>query len=82
MARNTEQTLKDILVEQIGVNPDQITPEANFIEDLGCDSLDTVELVMAVEEEFHIEIQDEDADKIKTFGDALKYVTDKVGDGN
>ena len=59
-----EDKVKDIIVEQLGVNPEQVTPEASFIEDLGADSLDTVELVMAFEEEFGAEIPDEDAEKL------------------
>ena len=59
-----EEKVRDIIVEQLGVNQEQVTPEASFIEDLGADSLDTVELVMAFEEEFGIEIPDEDAEKI------------------
>ena len=63
-----EDKVKDIIVEQLGVNPEQVTPEASFIEDLGADSLDTVELVMAFEEEFGAEIPDEDAEKLTTVG--------------
>jgi len=63
MAKSIEQRVKDIIVEQLGVNADQVTPEAKFIEDLGADSLDTVELVMALEEEFGQEIPDEEAAK-------------------
>ena len=74
MADSTESKVKDIIVEQLGVNPDQVNPEAKFIEDLGADSLDTVELVMAFEEEFDIEISDEDAEKITTVKDAFDYV--------
>ena len=71
--------VKDIVVEQLGVKPEQATPEAKFIEDLGADSLDTVELVMALEEEFNVEIPDEDAEKIATVGDAMNYVQEKQG---
>ena len=75
MAEKTiEQRVKDIIVEQLGVNADQVTPDAKFIEDLGADSLDIVELVMALEEEFGLDIPDEDADKLKTVGDALNYL--------
>ncbi len=70
----TEQRVKDIIVEQLGVKADQVTPEAKFIEDLGADSLDTVELVMALEEEFGMEIPDEQAEKLQTVGDVIKYV--------
>ena len=69
--------VKKIVVEQIGVSEDQVTPEAKFIEDLGADSLDQVELVMALEEEFGSEIPDEDAEKLTTVGDAIKYVEGK-----
>ena len=69
-----DQRVKDIIVEQLGVKPDQVTPEAKFIEDLGADSLDTVELVMALEEEFEIEVPDEQAEKLQTVGDVIKYV--------
>ena len=67
--KTTEQRIKDIIVEQLGVNADQVTPEAKFIEDLGADSLDTVELVMALEEEFGHEIPDEEAEKLQSVGD-------------
>ncbi|MGF6905662.1 acyl carrier protein [Fusobacterium sp. PH5-44] len=66
--------IREIVVEQLGVEPDQVTPEANFVEDLGADSLDTVELVMAFEEEFGVEIPDTEAEKIKTVQDILNYV--------
>ena len=71
--KSIEQKVKDIIVEQLGVNPDQVTPEAKFIEDLGADSLDTVELVMALEEEFGQEIPDEEAEKITTVQLAIDY---------
>jgi acyl carrier protein len=71
-----EQRVKDIIVEQLGVKPDQVTPAAKFIEDLGADSLDTVELVMALEEEFGIEVPDEQAEKLQSVGDVIKYVED------
>ncbi len=75
MADNTiEQRVKKIIVEQLGVNPDQVTPEARFIDDLGADSLDTVELVMALEEEFGHDIPDEQAEKLQTVGDVIKYI--------
>ena len=75
MAEKTiEQRVKDIIVEQLGVKPDQVTPEAKFIEDLGADSLDTVELVMALEEEFGHEIPDEEAEKLQSVGDVVKYI--------
>ena len=69
-----EERIKEIIVEQLGVNANEVVPEASFIDDLGADSLDTVELVMALEEEFDIEIPDEDAEKITTVGEAIKYV--------
>lgn len=69
-----EEKIKKIIVEQLGANADEVVPEASFIDDLGADSLDTVELVMALEEEFDIEIPDEDAEKITTVGEAIKYI--------
>jgi acyl carrier protein len=71
----SEERIKEIIMEQLGVDEDQITPEASFIDDLGADSLDTVELVMAFEEEFDVEIPDEDAEKIRTVKDAVDYLT-------
>ncbi len=72
-----EDKVKEIIVEQLGVNAEQVTPEASFIEDLGADSLDTVELVMAFEEEFGAEIPDEDAEKLTTVGSVNKYLKEK-----
>jgi acyl carrier protein len=69
-----EQRVKEIIVEQLGVEEDEVSPEASFIDDLGADSLDTVELVMAFEEEFNIEIPDEDAERISTVQDAIDYI--------
>jgi len=69
-----EEKVKGIIMEQLGVDAEEVTPEASFINDLGADSLDTVELVMALEEAFKIEISDEDAEKIATVGDAVKYI--------
>ena len=66
--------VKEIIVEQLGVNDDQVVPDAKFVEDLGADSLDTVELVMALEEEFGAEIPDEEAEKLTTVGEAIKYI--------
>ncbi|NLH74604.1 MAG: acyl carrier protein [Verrucomicrobia bacterium] len=77
--KSVEQRVKDIIVEQLGVKPEQVTPEAKFIEDLGADSLDTVELVMALEEEFGQEIPDEEAEKLQTVGDVIKYIEDHQG---
>jgi acyl carrier protein len=71
--------VKEIIVEQLGVTPEQVTPEASFIEDLGADSLDTVELVMALEEEFDVQIPDEEAEKITTVQQAIDYVKAKKG---
>lgn len=71
--------VKQLVVEQLGVSPDEVTPEAKFIEDLGADSLDTVELVMAFEDRFGVEIPDEDAEKITTVGEAIKYLEQKKG---
>jgi acyl carrier protein len=73
-----EQRVKDIIVEQLGVKPDQVVPAAKFIEDLGADSLDTVELVMALEEEFGIEVPDEQAEKLQSVGDVMKYVEENA----
>ena len=69
--------VKEIVVEQLGVSEDQVTPEAKFIEDLGADSLDQVELVMALEEKFGADIPDEDAEKLTIVGDAIKYIESK-----
>ncbi|HUB67681.1 MAG TPA: acyl carrier protein [Candidatus Methylacidiphilales bacterium] len=76
--KSIEDKVKDIIVEQLGVNPEQVTPQAKFIEDLGADSLDTVELVMAFEEEFNVEVPDEEAEKLQTVGDVVKYIEDKA----
>jgi acyl carrier protein len=69
--------VKDIIVEQLGVEPEKVKAEASFIDDLGADSLDIVELVMAMEEEFDLEIPDEDAEKLKTVGDVMNYLRAK-----
>lgn len=72
-----EEQVKAIVAEKLGVNADQVKPESSFVDDLGADSLDTVELVMAFEEKFNIEIPDEDAEKMKTVGDAVNYLKSK-----
>jgi acyl carrier protein len=74
-----EEKLKEIIAKQLGVNVSEVTPEASFVEDLGADSLDTVELVMAFEEEFKVEIPDEDAEKIQKVKDAIEYIKSKQG---
>ncbi|UCE17480.1 MAG: acyl carrier protein [Gemmatimonadota bacterium] len=73
-----EDRVRDLIVDQLGVSPDEVTREASFIDDLGADSLDTVELIMAFEEEFGIEIPDEDAEKMSTVGDAIEYLEKHV----
>ena len=74
MGSDTAAKVKEIIVEQLGVNADEVVEKASFIDDLGADSLDTVELVMAFEEAFNAEIPDEDAEKLKTVGDAISYI--------
>ncbi len=76
-----EQRVKEIIADQLGESVENITPEKDFVQDLGADSLDVVELVMALEEEFGIEIPEEDAEKIKTVGDAINYIKEKLGQG-
>ena len=73
-----QQKVADLIVDQLGVDADSVTPEAHFIDDLGADSLDTVELVMAFEEEFDLEIPDEDAEKLQTVGDAVDYLKQRL----
>jgi len=75
----SQDRVKEIIAEQLGVKKEEVTDSAKFVDDLGADSLDTVELVMALEEEFGIEIPDEDAEKMATVGDALKYIDEKAG---
>ncbi|MBI1861792.1 MAG: acyl carrier protein [Deltaproteobacteria bacterium] len=75
---SVEEKVKGIIVEQLGVDTESVTPEASFIDDLGADSLDIVELVMTMEEEFDLEIPDEDAEKIKTVNDVVNYIKAKV----
>lgn len=71
------ERVKNLVIEQLGVNEDQVTPEASFTEDLGADSLDVVELVMAFEEEFDLQIPDEDAEKIQTVNDVVAYIKER-----
>lgn len=78
MAETVHDRVRAIIAEQLGVKLEEVTDSASFIEDLGADSLDTVELVMALEEEFGIEIPDEDAEKMVTVGDAVKYIDQKA----
>jgi acyl carrier protein len=75
---SVEERVKKIVVEQLGVEESQVTKEASFVDDLGADSLDTVELVMALEEEFKLEIPDEEAEKISTVGQAVKYIEEHL----
>jgi len=74
-----EEKVKDIIVEELGVEREKLTNEASFMDDLGADSLDTVELVMAFEKEFDLDIPEEEAEKLRTVGDAMKYLHEKVG---
>lgn len=76
---SVEERVKEIIVDQLGVEAGQVTESAKFVDDLGADSLDTVELVMALEEAFSIEIPDEDAEKIVSVGDAIKYINENKG---
>ena len=75
----SQDKIKQIIADQLGVKKDEVTDNAKFVDDLGADSLDTVELVMALEEEFGIEIPDEEAEKLVTVGDALRYIDEKAG---
>ncbi|HHS13301.1 MAG TPA: acyl carrier protein [bacterium] len=75
-----QEKFKEIIVDRLGVDPNEITAEASFIDDLGADSLDTVELVMAFEEEFDLEIPDEDAEKLTTVGKAMEYLEKKLSE--
>ena len=74
-----DERVRDLVVEQLGVSQDQVSPQASCIDELGADSLDTVELVMAFEEEFGIDIPDEDAEKMATVADAIKYLEESIG---
>ncbi|MBU1261395.1 acyl carrier protein [bacterium] len=78
MVENVFERVKKIVIEQLGVNESQITGDASYIDDLGADSLDTVELVMALEEEFDLEIPDEDAEKITTIDQTVAYIKEKT----
>ena len=78
MASSVEEIVREIIVEQLGVNAEQVVPEAKFVEDLGADSLDTVELVMALEEKFDAEIPDEEAEKLTTVGEAIAWVREQM----
>jgi len=79
MGGGLEDRVAEIIVDQLGVTKEEVVPEASFIDDLGADSLDIVELVMAMEEEFDVEIPDEDAERIQTIGDAVSYLREKLG---
>lgn len=76
--KSIAERVKEIIVEQLGVNPEKVTPEAKILDDLGADSLDTVELVMAFEDEFGADIPDEDAEKLQTVGDVIKYIEERA----
>lgn len=78
MTASIEQRLKELIVQQLGVDENAVVPEAKFIDDLGADSLDLVELIMALEDEYGIEIPDEDAEKIVTVGDAINYLKERL----
>lgn len=78
MSATIEERVKTIICDQLAVEPEKVTTTASFIEDLGADSLDIVELVMTMEEEFDLDIPDEDAEKIKTVGDVVKYISSKA----
>jgi acyl carrier protein len=81
MADSAEAKVKEIIINELGVDPEKVTSEASFVEDLGADSLDTVELVMAFEEEFGVDIPDEDAEQMRTVGDAIKYLREHMEQG-
>ena len=82
MSEPTEARVREIIVNELGVELDKVTDDASFVEDLGADSLDTVELVMAFEEEFGIDIPDEDAEQMRSVRDAIEYLRDKQGEGS
>lgn len=77
--KSIEERVKDIIVDQLGVSADQVTSEAKFVEDLGADSLDTVELVMALEEEFDVEVPDDEAEKLQAVKDVVSFISSKKG---
>jgi acyl carrier protein len=77
--KSIEERVKEIIVDQLGVSADQVTPGAKFVEDLGADSLDTVELVMALEEEFDVEVPDDEAEKLQAVSDVVTFITSKKG---
>jgi acyl carrier protein len=77
--KSIEERVKDIIVDQLGVSADQVTADAKFVEDLGADSLDTVELVMALEEEFDVEVPDDEAEKLQAVNDVVSFITSKKG---
>ncbi len=79
MADGTDARIKEIIVNELGVEPEKVTEDASFVEDLGADSLDIVELVMAFEEEFNVDIPDEEAEKLQTVGDAINYLNEHQG---
>jgi acyl carrier protein len=81
MADSAEAKVKEIIINELGVDPEKVTSEASFVEDLGADSLDTVELVMAFEEEFGVDIPDEDAEQMRTVGDAIAYLKEHAEEG-
>ena len=78
MSDSAEAKVKEIIINELGVDPEKVTAEASFVEDLGADSLDTVELVMAFEEEFGVDIPDEDAEQLRAVGDAIAYLKDHM----
>jgi acyl carrier protein len=80
MADSAEAKVKEIIINELGVDPEKVTGEASFVEDLGADSLDTVELVMAFEEEFGVDIPDEDAEQMRTVGDTISYLKEHMED--
>ena len=80
MSEATDARVREIIINELGVEAEKVTDEASFVEDLGADSLDTVELVMAFEEEFGIDIPDEDAEQMRTVGDAIKYLNENAGE--